>query len=74
MKVAIGDSDICRPDYRTVIFSIEKLIPHPKYNKKTYYADIMLVKLTMRVTFNQYIRPICLPKLSKAIMFSSLSN
>ena len=65
MKVAIGDSNICQSDLRTVIFSIEKLIAHPKFNKKTHHGDIMLIKLSMRVTFNQYIRPICLPKRRK---------
>lgn len=61
LKVVVGEYDLCQSGTRTVIFSIAKMIKHPNYNDSTYYADIMLLKLNMRITFNEYIRPICLP-------------
>ena len=70
MKVVLGEHNFCEPDNRTVTFSIEKIIQHPDYvASKRLLADIMLVKLSMRVTFNAYIRPICLPKRGKIIFF-----
>ncbi|XP_015606009.1 clotting factor B isoform X1 [Cephus cinctus] len=63
MKVVLGEHDRCNGDLKTVVFSVEKLIPHPDYHSGTNYADIMLLKLNMRVTFNEYIRPICLPNI-----------
>ncbi|XP_032456097.1 transmembrane protease serine 9 [Nasonia vitripennis] len=66
MKVVLGEHDICQSDVRVVKFSIEKFIQHPSYKaSRRLIADIMLVKLNMRVTFNQYIRPVCLPKEGK---------
>lgn len=66
MKVVLGEHDICQSDIRVVKFSIDKFIQHPSYKaSRRIIADIMLVKLNMRVTFNQYIRPVCLPKRGK---------
>ncbi|KAK0157513.1 hypothetical protein PV328_011252 [Microctonus aethiopoides] len=61
MKVVLGEYNVCEFDSQTIVFSIEKLIIHPKYDSNTLFADIMLIKLNMRVTFNEFIRPICLP-------------
>lgn len=61
--MVLGEHDICQEDTQTVKFSIERLIVHPRYNNRTEYADIMLVRLNMKVTFNKFIRPICLPKI-----------
>ncbi|XP_066591880.1 ovochymase-2-like [Prorops nasuta] len=62
IKIVVGEHNICKASSRTVVFSIDKLIIHPKYNKKKYFADIMLIKVNMQITFNKFVRPICLPK------------
>ncbi|XP_015606010.1 proclotting enzyme isoform X2 [Cephus cinctus] len=72
MKVVLGEHDRCNGDLKTVVFSVEKLIPHPDYHSGTNYADIMLLKLNMRVTFNEYIRPICLPNIHCPTKVSTL--
>ncbi|XP_028981955.1 ovochymase-2-like [Diachasma alloeum] len=61
LKVVVGEHDRCRSHNRTVIFSVERMIKHLEYNADNNYADIMLMRLNMRVTFNEFVRPICLP-------------
>ncbi|XP_014467233.1 PREDICTED: trypsin-1-like [Dinoponera quadriceps] len=62
LKVSVGTHSSCQWDETTTIFSVEEIFPHPSYDRQTNFADIMLVKLMMRITFNQYVKPICLPK------------
>ncbi|XP_018306523.1 ovochymase-2 [Mycetomoellerius zeteki] len=63
LKVSVGAHNSCKWDAKSIIFSVKNILPHPDYNRNTNFADIMLVKLIMRITFNKLVRPICLPKL-----------
>lgn len=63
LKVSVGAYNSCKWDSKSTIFSVKNIFPHPNYNRDTNYADIMLVKLIMRLTFNRFVRPICLPNL-----------
>ncbi|XP_020278698.1 transmembrane protease serine 9-like [Pseudomyrmex gracilis] len=63
LKVSVGAHSSCKWDTKSTIFSVESIIPHPRYERNTNFADIMLVKLIMKITFNNIVRPICLPKL-----------
>lgn len=63
LKVSVGGHNSCKWDAKTTIFSVDSIFPHPSYDNQTNFADIMLVKLIMSITFNQFVRPICLPKL-----------
>ncbi|KDR09769.1 Serine protease snake [Zootermopsis nevadensis] len=38
------------------------MVAHPQFNPGAYAYDIMLLKLNMRLTFNEVVRPICLPR------------
>uniref|UniRef100_A0A8C2B309 Suppression of tumorigenicity 14a n=1 Tax=Cyprinus carpio TaxID=7962 RepID=A0A8C2B309_CYPCA len=40
---------------------LKQIIPHKNYNSYTYDNDIALMELDSPVTFNETIRPICLP-------------
>ncbi|KAL6422459.1 hypothetical protein ACFW04_010630 [Cataglyphis niger] len=62
LKVSVGAHDSCKWDAKSTIFSVENIFPHPNYDSQTNFADIMLVKLIMRISFNKFVRPICLPK------------
>ncbi|CAL1686756.1 unnamed protein product [Lasius platythorax] len=62
LKVSVGAHDSCKWDAKSTIFSVENIFPHPNYDSQTNFADIMLIKLIMRITFNKFVRPICLPK------------
>ncbi|XP_059484211.1 trypsin-1-like [Neocloeon triangulifer] len=61
IKIIIGEHDRCRQDRVTVIMSVDKMIIHPAFRQVDFFADIMLLRLSMRITFNRVIRPICLP-------------
>ncbi|KAG5348170.1 TMPS9 protease, partial [Acromyrmex charruanus] len=63
LKVSVGAHNSCKWDAKSIIFSVKSIFPHPDYSRNTNFADIMLVKLIMRITFNKLVRPICLPKL-----------
>lgn len=40
--------------------TIKDIIPHPSYHEDTLDNDIALLRLSSRVDFNDYIRPVCL--------------
>ncbi|PSN57578.1 Coagulation factor XI [Blattella germanica] len=61
LKVVVGQQNYCTPDNKIAIFSIEKMIIHPLFNDTDFSYDIMLLKLSMRILFNDIVRPICLP-------------
>jgi hypothetical protein len=46
--------------------SISQIVIHPdwKVDEEKYYADIAIVILTETIKFNDFIRPVCLPKQS----------
>lgn len=66
LKVVLGEHNHCQPDNKIVIFSVEKMITHPHFNATIFAYDIMLLKLNMKITFNDVVRPICLPHLGKS--------
>jgi hypothetical protein len=64
--VIVGEHNHCDPDNKISIFSVEKMIAHPHFKLDFYAYDIMLLKLNMRITFNEVVRPICLPQWGKS--------
>ncbi|XP_052895118.1 venom protease-like [Anopheles moucheti] len=42
-------------------YDIAERIPHPEYKQTSHYNDIALIKLSRKVVFSPYIRPVCLP-------------
>ncbi|CAG0919163.1 unnamed protein product [Notodromas monacha] len=61
--VRVGDHDLfnaaeaAKPD----TFSVVEFRVHPRFNGNGFYNDIAIFKLDRRVTFNEFVRPICLP-------------
>lgn len=53
-----NDEVICREDY-----AVESIVPHPEYDMHNISRpnDICILRLASDVTFNDYVRPICLP-------------
>jgi hypothetical protein len=70
MKILVGEHDRCRQDRVTTLFSVDKMIVHPAYRHTDFYADIMLLRLSMKITFNRFVRPICLPQQGKTPFYS----
>jgi hypothetical protein len=65
LKVILGEHNHCEADNKVSIFSVEKIVTHPQFNISVYAYDIMLLKLNMRIIFNEVVRPICLPQRGK---------
>lgn len=70
--VLLGELDYASDDddARPLLFNIVKRIRHPKYTSQFKYNDIALLRLDHEVTFNDYIRPACLPE-SSSIGFNA---
>ncbi|XP_067314563.1 trypsin-like [Pseudorasbora parva] len=46
--------------------NVVKIIVHPSYDSNTHDNDIALLRLSSAVTFNDYIRPVCLAALNSS--------
>lgn len=63
--VRVGELDFSRPDEddaRPQDVTVDKIHIHPNYKPPKYYNDIAILKLSRRVEYNRYVRPICLPE------------
>uniref|UniRef100_A0A3Q3GE20 Serine protease 56 n=1 Tax=Labrus bergylta TaxID=56723 RepID=A0A3Q3GE20_9LABR len=53
--------DITKTDPDEQILKVNRIIPHPKFNSKTFNNDIALVELTSPVVLSDHVTPVCLP-------------
>jgi hypothetical protein len=65
VKVTLGAYDRCQMDTTSVNDSISSITVLPNYDARTGSHDIALLKLTNPITFNDNIKPVCLPQASK---------
>jgi len=49
------------PGRRVVNVTAADIHQHPKYNEDTVTHDISIIRLPEKLTFDEYIKPICLP-------------
>ena len=75
--VTVGRHKRNSSDEHSVTFSREEGIfsvaIHEEYNKATVENDIALITLNRKVSFNEYVRPICLlQEVNMGFSFSSL--
>nr|XP_057922807.1 serine protease 56 isoform X2 [Doryrhamphus excisus] len=57
----VGEFDITKTDPDEQILKVNRIIPHPKFNPKTFNNDIALVELTSPVVLSDRVTPVCLP-------------
>ena len=61
----LGDRDLSsiRDDFGAAIRHVRRTHVHPKYEASptTAYFDVALWEVTPKISFNSYIRPLCLP-------------
>lgn len=61
--VRLGEHDLSNDDQdRPLQVDIANITVHPSYNRRYKYFDIALVRMGLRLTFNRFIRPACLPE------------
>uniref|UniRef100_A0A3P8SQH1 Serine protease 56 n=1 Tax=Amphiprion percula TaxID=161767 RepID=A0A3P8SQH1_AMPPE len=53
--------DITKTDPDEQVLKVNRIIPHPKFNPKTYNNDIALVELMSPVVLSEHVTPVCLP-------------
>ncbi|KAK2884826.1 hypothetical protein Q8A73_021300 [Channa argus] len=59
-QVSLGRQSLQGTNSHEVSIAIERVIVHPNYESSTNNNDIALLKLSLPVTFTDYIRPVCL--------------
>lgn len=61
--ILLGEHDLSnnRND-RPFQVEIAEKIPHPQFKRSAKYFDVALVRMAIRITFNQFMRPACLPE------------
>ncbi|XP_061654624.1 serine protease 56 isoform X1 [Phyllopteryx taeniolatus] len=57
----VGEFDITKTDPDEQLLKVNRIIPHPKFNSKTFNNDIALVELTSPVVLSDRVTPVCLP-------------
>ncbi|XP_028972939.1 uncharacterized protein prss56 [Esox lucius] len=57
----VGEFDITRTDPDEQEVKVNRIIPHPKFNPKTFNNDIALVELTSPAVLSDRVTPVCLP-------------
>ncbi|KAM4550899.1 uncharacterized protein prss56 isoform 2-T2 [Odontesthes bonariensis] len=57
----VGEFDITKTDPDEQALKVNRIIPHPKFNPKTFNNDIALVELTSPVVLSEHVTPVCLP-------------
>ncbi|XP_067461782.1 uncharacterized protein prss56 [Thunnus thynnus] len=57
----VGEFDITKTDPDEQVLKVNRIIPHPKFNPKTFNNDIALVELTSPVVLSDRVTPVCLP-------------
>ncbi|XP_048193682.1 serine protease 58 [Perognathus longimembris pacificus] len=63
LRVILGVTDPSDPTEDHVqVMGYEKMIHHPLFSISSIEHDLMLIKLTRKVEFNDYVKPVNLPK------------
>lgn len=58
----LGEHDLSNDKHdRPLQVEIASKHPHPEFRRSAKYFDIALVRMALRITFNPYLRPLCLP-------------
>ncbi|XP_074671348.1 coagulation factor X-like [Strix aluco] len=62
LQVIVGMVDKEKEEPSRAMHRVEKIISHPKFDKKTFDSDIALLKLEEPITFSEDVVPACLPE------------
>uniref|UniRef100_A0A8C3H824 Peptidase S1 domain-containing protein n=1 Tax=Chrysemys picta bellii TaxID=8478 RepID=A0A8C3H824_CHRPI len=64
-RLVLGAHQLLKPSPNQVLANVQKIIPHPRYNRTSFVADIALVRMKKPVKSTKFIRPISLPGASR---------
>ncbi|XP_070611026.1 acrosin-like [Erythrolamprus reginae] len=63
-RIVLGATDLSELPYDAQTHSVSKVVLHQNYNPLTEENDIALIKLDSPVTYNDYVQPACLPRVT----------
>ncbi|KAL8188198.1 UNVERIFIED_CONTAM: hypothetical protein K2H54_062825 [Gekko kuhli] len=61
-SVVLGDYDLTKPDEGERAVPVSRILPHPKFNPKTFHNDVALLELSSPVAPSAWVTPVCLPE------------
>ncbi|XP_066477670.1 serine protease 56 [Tiliqua scincoides] len=61
-SVVLGDYDLTKPDEGEQAVPVSRVLPHPKFNSKTFHNDVALLELSSPVAPSTWVAPVCLPE------------
>ncbi|XP_068810692.1 uncharacterized protein [Struthio camelus] len=59
--VVVGDHELSKPDTGERAVPVRRILPHPKFNPKTFHGDLALLELAAPLAPSPAASPVCLP-------------
>ncbi|XP_030311718.1 serine protease 56 [Calypte anna] len=59
--VVVGDHELGKLDTGERAVPVRRILPHPKFNPKTFHGDLALLELAVPLSSSPSISPVCLP-------------
>ncbi|NXH35273.1 PRS56 protease, partial [Myiagra hebetior] len=59
--VVVGDHELGKPGAGKRAVPVRRILPHPKFNPKTFHGDLALLELAVPLAPSPTVSPVCLP-------------
>ncbi|TRZ23063.1 hypothetical protein HGM15179_004102 [Zosterops borbonicus] len=59
--VVVGDYELGKPGAGKRAVPVRRILPHPKFNPKTFHGDLALLELAVPLSPSLTVSPVCLP-------------
>ncbi|NXK61688.1 PRS56 protease, partial [Sylvietta virens] len=59
--VVVGDYELGKPGASKRAVPVRRILPHPKFNPKTFHGDLALLELAVPLAPSPTVSPVCLP-------------
>ncbi|NXS05753.1 PRS56 protease, partial [Oxylabes madagascariensis] len=59
--VVVGDYELGKPGAGKRAVPVRRILPHPKFNPKTFHGDLALLELAVPLAPSPTVSPVCLP-------------
>uniref|UniRef100_A0A8C3BBW6 Serine protease 56 n=1 Tax=Cairina moschata TaxID=8855 RepID=A0A8C3BBW6_CAIMO len=59
--VVVGDHELGKQDPGEHAVPVRRIVPHPKFNPKTFHGDLALLELAVPLAPSATVSPVCLP-------------
>ncbi|XP_051482781.1 serine protease 56 [Apus apus] len=59
--VVVGDHELSKLDTGERAVPVRRILPHPKFNPKTFHGDLALLELAVPLSPSPTVSPVCLP-------------